>query len=62
MTVLLEMSILPKAGPVTELTPEAPAGLIRVKVECSNGRMKRVAIHDVPVLAATGCDLARMWT
>ncbi|CDX33848.1 conserved hypothetical protein [Mesorhizobium sp. SOD10] len=38
-TVLLETGILPMQEPVTELTLEAPAGLIRVRCECSNGKV-----------------------
>ena len=42
-TVLLETGILPMREPVTELTLEAPAGLIRVRAECRDGKV--VARH-----------------
>jgi len=34
VTVLLETGILPMREPLTELTLEAPAGLIKVKADC----------------------------
>ncbi|MEM8776801.1 MAG: proline racemase family protein, partial [Pseudomonadota bacterium] len=43
VTVLLETGILPMQEPVTELTLEAPAGLIRVTADCENGKVKRVS-------------------
>src|SRR5690348_15620236 len=35
-TVLLETGMLPMREPTTELTLEAPAGLIKVSAECAN--------------------------
>ncbi|MBO9653391.1 MAG: proline racemase family protein [Agrobacterium tumefaciens] len=52
VTVLLEMGMLPMKEPVTELTLEAPAGLIRVSAECSNGKVKNVTFRNVPAFAA----------
>lgn len=52
VTVLLEMGILPMHEPVTELTLEAPAGLIRVKAQCSGGKVKSVTFKNVPAFAA----------
>lgn len=49
-TVLLETGMLPMQEPVTELTLEAPAGLIRVKAECSNGKVTNVTFKNVPAL------------
>ena len=51
-TVLLEMGMLPMQEPVTELTLEAPAGLIRITAECKDGRVKSVKFTNVPAFAA----------
>ena len=51
-TVLLEMGLLPMKEPVTELTLEAPAGLIGIKAECSNGKVTSVTFKNVPAFAA----------
>jgi len=51
-TVLLEMGLLPMIEPVTELTLEAPAGLIRIKAQCQNGKVKSVTFKNVPAFAA----------
>lgn len=37
--------------PVTELTLEAPAGLIRVKASCKDGKVTRVEFRNVPAFA-----------
>src|SRR5450432_218086 len=51
-TVLLETGMLPMHEPVTELTLESPAGLIRVRADCANGKVKRVTFRNVPSFAA----------
>lgn len=51
VTVLLEMGLLPMIEPVTELTLEAPAGLIRVIAECSHGKVESVRFKNVPAFA-----------
>jgi proline racemase len=51
-TVLLEMGMLPMQEPVTELTLEAPAGLIRITAECKEGKVKSVKFTNVPAFAA----------
>ncbi len=51
-TVLLETGILPMIEPITELTLEAPAGLIKVRAECSNGKVAQVTFRNVPAFAA----------
>ena len=51
-TVLLETGILPMQEPETELTLEAPAGLIRVRATCEGGRVKAVTFRNVPAFAA----------
>src|SRR5436305_2827094 len=51
-TVLLETGMLPMHEPVTELTLEAPAGLIHVRAECANGKVRSVTFRNVPAFAA----------
>lgn len=51
VTVLLETGILPMIEPVTELTLEAPAGLIRVRADCAGGKVTRVTFRNVPAFA-----------
>lgn len=50
-TVLLETGILSMSEPVTELTLEAPGGLVRVRADCADGRVTRVTIHNLPSFA-----------
>ncbi|SDO56562.1 proline racemase family protein [Desulforhopalus singaporensis] len=47
-TVLLETGMLPMKEPVTELTLEAPAGLIKLSARCKNGKVTRVTFTNVP--------------
>ncbi len=51
VTVLLETGMLPMTEPVTELTLEAPAGLIRVTAECRDGKVTSVTFRNVPAFA-----------
>ena len=51
-TVLLETGILPMTEPVTELTLEAPAGLVKVRADCADGKVTRVTFENVPGLRA----------
>jgi proline racemase len=51
-TVLLETGMLPMCEPLTELTLEAPAGLIRVRAECASGKVRRVTFQNVPAFVA----------
>ena len=51
VTVLLETGILPMVEPVTELTLEAPAGLIEVTAQCRDGKVQRVEFRNVPAFA-----------
>ncbi|MCC6773861.1 MAG: proline racemase family protein [Gemmatimonadaceae bacterium] len=51
VTVLLETGMLPRHEPVTELTLEAPAGLIRVRADCAGGKVRRVTFRNVPSFA-----------
>ena len=50
-TVLLETGMLPMVEPVTELTLESPAGLIRVRAECRDGKVMSVTFRNVPAFA-----------
>lgn len=47
-TALLETGMVPMQEPVTELTLEAPAGLIGIRAECTNGKVTRVTFRNVP--------------
>lgn len=51
VTVLLETGMLPMTEPITELTLEAPAGLIRVTAECADGKVRGVTFRNVPAFA-----------
>ena len=50
-TVLLETGMVPMREPLTELTLETPAGLVRVRAECANGKVQRVTFRNVPAFA-----------
>jgi proline racemase len=50
-TALLETGMIAMIEPVTELTLEAPAGLIRVRAECHDGKVTKVAFRNVPAFA-----------
>jgi proline racemase len=47
-TVLLETGILPMTEPVTELTLEAPGGLIKVTCACKDGKVTQVKFTNQP--------------
>src|SRR5882672_769656 len=51
VTALLETGMLPMVEPVTELTLEAPAGLIRVRADCVDGKVTGVTFRNVPAFA-----------
>jgi proline racemase len=48
VTALLETGMLPMTEPITELTLEAPAGLIRVRATCAEGKVTGVTFRNVP--------------
>jgi proline racemase len=50
-TALLETGMVPMREPVTELTLESPAGLVRVRAECANGKVTAVTFRNVPAFA-----------
>lgn len=47
-TALLETGMLPMTEPVTELALEAPAGLIRLRCDCRDGKVVRVRFTNQP--------------
>ena len=50
-TVLLETGMIPAVEPVTELTLESPAGLIRVRAEVRDHKVVSVTFENVPAFA-----------
>ena len=51
VTVLLETGMVPIRGQVTNLTLDAPAGLVQVEAETTNGKVNRVTFQNVPAFA-----------
>jgi proline racemase len=51
VTALLETGMIPMVEPVTELTLESPAGLIRVHADCVAGKVRGVTFRNVPSFA-----------
>jgi proline racemase len=49
--VLLETGMVEMTEPVTELVLEAPAGLVRVRAQCADGRVERIEFENVPSFA-----------
>lgn len=47
-TVAVETGMVPVVEPVTDITLEAPAGLVKAKVKVENGKAKEVSIINVP--------------
>ena len=50
-TTLIETGMVTATEPVTKLTLETPAGLVRVEVEVQNGKARRVTFENVPAFA-----------
>ncbi|MBL7220637.1 MAG: proline racemase family protein [Phycisphaerae bacterium] len=50
-TVLLETGMIEMIEPLTELTLESPAGLIRLQAHCADGKVTRVTFRNVPSFA-----------
>ena len=50
-TVLIEEGLVPSQEPVTELTLEAPAGLIQIRAEVRDGKVKSVTFENLPAYA-----------
>lgn len=47
-TVLLETGIVPLVEPETDVILEAPAGIVRVKARCEDGRVRSVTVTNIP--------------
>ena len=50
-TVLLETGMIPMREPITELTLESPAGLIKITAQCEEGKVRSVMFRNVPSFA-----------
>lgn len=50
-TVVLETGIVPMTEPVTQLTLEAPGGLVEVEARCEAGKVLSVKVRNVPSFA-----------
>jgi len=50
-TVLLDSGILPMQEPLTELTLEAPGGLVTVRADCRGGKAERIHVRNLPSFA-----------
>jgi proline racemase len=48
VTALLETGMLPMREPVTNLTVEVPAGLVKIRAECKDGKCLSVTFDNVP--------------
>ena len=47
-TVLLEKNLIPMQEPITEFFLEAPGGLVKVKAECLDKKVKSIKIENLP--------------
>jgi proline racemase len=50
-TVLLDTGIIPMVEPITEMTLEAPGGLVHVRAHCANGKAERIEVENLPSFA-----------
>ncbi|WP_170401749.1 trans-3-hydroxy-L-proline dehydratase [Ruegeria arenilitoris] len=50
-TVLLDGGIIPMQEPETQMTLEAPGGLVKVRAECRNGKAERIFVQNLPSFA-----------
>jgi len=50
-TTLLETGMIKMTEPITEFTLEAPAGLIRIRADCKDGKVTQVTFKNVPAFA-----------
>ena len=51
VTVLIETGMVDTTEPVTELTLDTPAGLVRVSADVEAGKVRRVTFRNVPAFA-----------
>jgi len=47
-TVLLETGMIPMQEPLTQMTLEAPGGLIRIEAACRNGKCESIKFRNIP--------------
>lgn len=50
-TVLLDTGLIPMVEPITEMTLEAPGGLVHVRAHCANGKAERIEVENLPSFA-----------
>ena len=50
-TVLLDAGIIPMQEPVTNMTLEAPGGLVEVIARCKNGKAETISVQNLPSFA-----------
>lgn len=50
-TVLLDGGLIPMQEPFTDLTLEAPGGLVKVRAACRNGKAERIFVQNVASFA-----------
>ncbi|MGH2482964.1 MAG: proline racemase family protein, partial [Candidatus Limnocylindria bacterium] len=50
-TVLIESGLVAVTEPITQLTLEAPAGLIRIRAEVQDGKARSITFENVPAFA-----------
>ena len=65
VTVLIETGMVAVVEPVTELKLETPAGLIEVRAEVADGKVRNVTFENVPAFATsarTSMRPARRWS
>lgn len=51
-TVLLDSGIIPMEEPVTEMTLEAPGGLVQVRAACRDGKAVSITVQNLPSFVA----------
>ena len=50
-TVLLDSGIIPMQEPVTEMTLEAPGGLVKIRADCRDGKAERITVQNLASFA-----------
>jgi len=50
-TVLLDAGIIPMQEPITNMTLEAPGGLLEVIARCKNGKAETISVQNLPSFA-----------
>ena len=50
-TVLLDAGIIPMKEPITNMTLEAPGGLVEVIARCKNGKAETISVQNLPSFA-----------